>query len=215
MFNPQRLLSRFLRRINFVETKKAAGVQPRRLSSEQVIPAKKIPKTILDASKKSNEMAKVNSIHHKMQHIKTDRRNVHPDILEFYLKFTKELASRGMPYYAHCFYRSGNEQNKLKSRGVSRASAGHSAHQFHAAVDIVHSFDHWDRPEKEWMLIGTIGIEIARKLNLKIVWGGDWDGDGDFYDNQLFDPAHWELKHWRDIRALQDHSLDRANGSEK
>jgi hypothetical protein len=204
MFNPQRLLQRYLRRIKSALTKKAAGVQPRRLTSESRTPAKKLPKTILAALNNAQDNSQVNSIHHKNQVIKTDRRFTHPDIVAFYLKLSAELGARGMPYYAHCFFRSGHEQNKLKAAGVSNAYAGQSAHQYGCAVDIVHSFDHWDRPEKEWMIIGTIGLEVARKMNLKVVWGGDWDGDGDFYDNRLFDPAHWELKNWRDYKRGHD-----------
>jgi len=27
-----------------------------------------------------------------------------------------------------------------------------------------------------------------------LVWGGDWDADGDYGDQKLFDPAHWEIR---------------------
>lgn len=27
-----------------------------------------------------------------------------------------------------------------------------------------------------------------------LVWGGDWDADGDYDDQKLFDPAHWEIR---------------------
>lgn len=30
--------------------------------------------------------------------------------------------------------------------------------------------------------------------NYILVWGGDWDGDGDYTDQKLFDPVHWEIR---------------------
>ncbi|QCS37219.1 hypothetical protein [Tortoise microvirus 70] len=60
------------------------------------------------------------------------------------------------------------------------------------AVDIVHFGRYWDLSPKEWAVVGLIGKEVARRRNIKIVWGGDW---------RFWDPAHWELKDWKALRV--------------
>ena len=56
-------------------------------------------------------------------------------------------------------------------------------------MDIVHASRAWNLTKKEWDVLGSIGKEIARKRNLKMEWGGDW---------KFYDPAHWQIKDWRD-----------------
>jgi hypothetical protein len=35
---------------------------------------------------------------------------------------------------------------------------------------------------------------IAKALNLKVRWGGDWDSDGEIKDNSFDDLVHIEIK---------------------
>jgi hypothetical protein len=64
-------------------------------------------------------------------------------------------------------------------------------------VDIIHASRAWNLTKKEWDVLGSIGKEIARKRNLKMEWGGDWDGrEG---RPKFYDPAHWQIKNWRDL----------------
>ena len=41
-------------------------------------------------------------------------------------------------------------------------------------------------------MIGGVGKEVARKMGLRVTWGGDF--------KSLYDPAHWELTDWRTVR---------------
>ena len=57
--------------------------------------------------------------------------------------------------------------------------------------------DNWgaDNPKelaKFYMLAGVIKA-IACKYDVKVVWGGDWNGDGNFKDNRFDDLVHFQL----------------------
>lgn len=93
------------------------------------------------------------------------------------------------PFY---FVRTHDEQDRLYAKGVTKAKGGESPHNYGCAVDQVHYSRYWDLTKKEWAVIGLIGKEVARRRNIKIVWGGDWG---------FYDPAHWELRDWRHYRA--------------
>lgn len=43
-----------------------------------------------------------------------------------------------------------------------------------------------------FMLAAQLLLERG-EITHKIRWGGDWDGDGDYHDNGLWDPWHFEL----------------------
>lgn len=124
---------------------------------------------------------------------RASRYGSHPDLVKFEAKFRKELNKKGIPMYPHCFLRDDHTQARLKAQGRSKAGPGQSPHNWGCAVDIVHSSRHWNLTEKEWAMIGAIGKEVARKMNLRITWGGDWEG--------FWDPAHWELADWRAYRG--------------
>ncbi|AYP28804.1 MAG: putative endolysin [Microviridae sp.] len=103
--------------------------------------------------------------------------------------------SYSIPLYAHSAFRTRAEQDQMVARGVSKAHWPRAAHCQGAAVDIVHGFYHWDMTPDEWRFMGKLGKDIAAKMRLPIVWGGDWS---------FYDPAHWELADWRDnIRATE------------
>lgn len=120
--------------------------------------------------------------------LKASRDGSVPDILDFSAAFLKDLQARGMPFFPHCFLRSGEQQNNLYHQGVTKARAGESPHNWGMAVDIVHYTRLWNLNKKEWAVIGLIGKEVARRRNIKITWGGDWS---------FYDPAHWELADWK------------------
>ncbi len=37
-------------------------------------------------------------------------------------------------------------------------------------------------------------LAMSKELGIKVRWGGDWDGDNDFSDQNFDDLVHWELK---------------------
>jgi hypothetical protein len=121
------------------------------------------------------------------------RVGAHPDILEFERRFIRRLQHRhGIPMYGHNMVRSKMEQAALYVQGVTKAQYGESPHNWGCAVDIVHSVFAWDLQEQSWAMLGHIGKEVAKQAGIKVVWGGDWS---------FYDPAHWELSNWREIRG--------------
>lgn len=131
--------------------------------------------------------------------------NTHPIVVKFYRNFQKECAKRGIPMYAFEFYRDKARQTLLRQRGVSKAGPGQSPHNWGLAVDFIHYERLWNLTNKEWEVIGAIGKEVARKMNLKVRWGGDWDSDGiPVYRDKtehFWDPAHWEIENWKEYRT--------------
>lgn len=127
---------------------------------------------------------------------RADRKDAHPDLLAFEKRLVARAKKLGVPLFAHCVNRGAKEQNSLYVRGLSKARYGQSAHNYGLAVDIVHGTKAWDLTRRQWDVIGHLGKEVAAAMGIKVVWGGDW---------KFYDPAHWELKYWREIR---DQSAD-------
>lgn len=120
------------------------------------------------------------------------RDGAHADILEFERRLISRCRKLGVPLFGHCVNRGAVEQNSLFVRGLSKARYGQSPHNYGLAVDIVHGTKAWDLTRRQWSIIGHIGKEVAAQLGIKVEWGGDWS---------FYDPAHWELADWREIRA--------------
>lgn len=114
---------------------------------------------------------------------------------DFITAFEQELWAREIPFVVHQVMRSAAEQKALFEKGVSRAKAGQSPHQWGCAVDFIHYKKGWElHPDKSeayamWAVIGAIGKEVARRKQIPITWGGDFV--------TIWDPAHWELTGWK------------------
>lgn len=133
------------------------------------------------------------------QQWRASREGAHPKIVEFEAALIARMKELGVPMFAHCVVRSPEEQDAVFVLGNSqRKGSDPYAHRF-AAVDIIHSTKGWNLTEKAWDLIGHIGFEVAKRRSIPVVWGGDWDGDGDKHDQKLYDPAHWELAFWQSM----------------
>jgi D-alanyl-D-alanine carboxypeptidase len=119
------------------------------------------------------------------------------EILIFERKFLAKMQTIGIPMYSHCVMRTRVEQAAIFAAGHSKAKPGFSPHQYGYAVDIVHSVFGWNMPDgdrgKCWQLIGAIGKEVAAAASIDIEWGGDWD---------FYDPAHWQIKNWRELAGV-------------
>lgn len=144
---------------------------------------------------------------YKEQQVRAPREGTHPHVLEFARKFIERAAKYDIPLFAHEFWREGARQNKLHAQGFSKARAGESAHNHGLAVDIIHGTRGWmdDVPEEvsreHWAIVGALGLETARSMNLELNWGGN-EKDLRFpfrneSDTFRWDPAHWEVKDWR------------------
>jgi len=131
---------------------------------------------------------------HVNQHRRAVREGMHPHLAEFERLLLKRMARLGVPMFAAEVYRPPDRQAELKALGHSKVSV--SAHQYGLAVDIVHGTRAWNLDERQWKLIGHVGKELAVQKGIKLRWGGDWGGDGGPLD---WDPAHWEIKGWKDL----------------
>lgn len=126
------------------------------------------------------------------QQMRADRVGAHPDIIEFEKALIAKLRKIGLPMFAHCVMRGQDEQTRAYVSGASRAKWGESPHNFGFAVDIIHGIRAWSIPRMAWEVVGHSGKEVSVAKGIPIVWGGDWA--------KLWDPAHWELKNWRELR---------------
>lgn len=125
----------------------------------------------------------------------------HPHILEFRKKLIAKFRKMNVPLYAHNMIRDAEHQNRLYVQGVSKAQAGKSPHNFGMAVDIVSSLHHWEISSEAWNIIGHLGKELAIQNGFRLVWGGDWrdpDGPG---PKVGWDPAHWEIANWKNLKG--------------
>jgi hypothetical protein len=187
------VIQRLLRRMAAKE-EKARGVIPARPEPQNVAKLR-LPATHQEAMLSLSDPAACRNVKQRDLYVKTSWGGVHPDMLEFYRKFYKALLGYNIPMYAFEFYRSPERQERLYQKGVSKARAGSSPHQYGCAVDVVHSNRYWDLSRKEWAVVGAIGKEVARKMGLQLEWGGDWS---------FWDPAHWQLADWRDYKECRD-----------
>ena len=91
-------------------------------------------------------------------------------------------------------HRGKQAQDQAYRRGFSRVKYPNSKHNRipSLAVDIGPAPLDWGKPERWYLFAGKVQ-GMAKRLGIRVRWGGDWDGDGDLYDNKLVDLAHWEL----------------------
>lgn len=115
-------------------------------------------------------------------------------ILLFEQAYVRECRRRGIPVFAHCVVRTNEEQQALYMAGKSNARAGKGPHPYGMAADIIHGTLAWKLDRKSWEILGHIGNEVAQRLGIEIEWGGDWS---------FYDPAHWELKNWRELAGIK------------
>ena len=87
--------------------------------------------------------------------------------------------------------RSAERQKELLAKGATKVK--YSKHMEGKAVDIApYPIDWEDRERFHYM--GGMVRGIAKALNLKVSWGGDWDSDGEIKDNSFDDLVHIEIK---------------------
>lgn len=136
---------------------------------------------------------------------RADRVGAQLPILEFERAFVRAMRVKDIPMFAHSLCRNGDDQTRLYIKGVSKARAGQSPHNYGAAVDLIHGTKGWQLTRKQWDIVGHIGKQVAARIRvtytapdgsirtkpLLLTWGGDWE---------FYDPAHWEMTDWREIR---------------
>lgn len=91
-------------------------------------------------------------------------------------------------------YRGEQRQNALYQTGKSQLQWPNSMHNRKPslAVDVVPYPIDWEDRERFYYMAGLI-MGIGEELHIPIRWGGDWDQDREFKDNEFDDLAHFEL----------------------
>lgn len=92
-------------------------------------------------------------------------------------------------------YRGQDEQNSAMAAGKSTKPFPSSKHNVtpSEAVDVapcINGVVTWD--EDTCRAFGGFVIGLATAMQIRIRWGGDWDGDHDFKDQKLNDLVHFE-----------------------
>jgi peptidoglycan L-alanyl-D-glutamate endopeptidase CwlK len=90
--------------------------------------------------------------------------------------------------------RSAETQNKYFKDGKSKLDGINkkSNHQLGKAVDLAPYPINWEESNRFYYMGGMMR-GIAKQLNLKIRWGGDWDSDGETKDQTFMDLVHIEI----------------------
>nr|WP_321483034.1 hypothetical protein [uncultured Cohaesibacter sp.] len=140
---------------------------------------------------------------YREQQGRANRQGASQSIIDFEKAFVRDLRRRGIPFFCHNMFRTPADQDALFVKGVSRARGRESPHVHGLACDCVHSVHAWGLDRHSWQIIGHIGKEVATRLKIPIIWGGDWNDNGqivlDDPKETLWDPAHWEIADWRTL----------------
>ncbi len=97
-----------------------------------------------------------------------------------------------------CGVRSKDEQNILFAEGKTKVKWPNSKHNVESPEELSKAFDlapypiDWKDKDRFYFLAGVIK-GTAAQLGIKIRWGGDWDSDNDFDDQNFNDLVHFEL----------------------
>ena len=92
-------------------------------------------------------------------------------------------------------HRNEERQNKLFEEGKTKVKYPKGRHNSSPsrAVDVTPYPVDWDDRERQTLFAGFV-LGIARSMDIKLRWGGDWDMDFQVMDNRFDDFPHFELK---------------------
>jgi len=135
---------------------------------------------------------------HLRQDLRADWQQTDPRMQLFAASLIEVLRAQNIPMWVHCAFRTKGEQETAFLGKNSKLRWPNAAHCQGRAVDIVHGKFAWELTRQEWNHIGKIGKDVLARINrnrlvkdrFDLVWGGDWTSP--------WDPAHWELKDWRE-----------------
>jgi len=91
-------------------------------------------------------------------------------------------------------HRSEERQNKLFKEGRTKVKYPKGRHNSSPsrAVDVTPYPVDWDDRERQTLFAGFV-LGIARSMDIRLRWGGDWDMDFQVMDNRFDDFPHFEL----------------------
>ena len=92
-------------------------------------------------------------------------------------------------------HRSGERQDKLFEEGKTKVRYPNGRHNADPsrAVDVVPYPVDWNDRERFHLFAGFV-LGIARSMNIKLRWGGDWNMNFEVDDNKFDDFPHFELR---------------------
>ena len=92
-------------------------------------------------------------------------------------------------------HRTEEEQNDAFAKGNSQLKYPNSSHNISPskAVDIAPYPIDWNDRERFIYLAGIV-LGLAKASNVNLVWGGDWDMDGNIKEHKFQDLVHFEIK---------------------
>lgn len=93
-----------------------------------------------------------------------------------------------------CGYRSAVEQERLFEKGKTKLHYPYSKHNIYPsnAIDVAPYPINWKQINRFYYFAGTVKM-IGLGEGIRIRWGGDWDGDLAFNDQNFNDLVHFEL----------------------
>ena len=91
-------------------------------------------------------------------------------------------------------HRGEEAQNEAERTGRSNLRFPDGNHNSipSRAVDVAPYPIDWNDTDR-WRAFGGYVLGVAEVLEIPIRWGGDWDGDREFKDQNLVDLPHFEL----------------------
>lgn len=96
-------------------------------------------------------------------------------------------------------HRTLEEQEELYRQGLSQLKGGKSKHNKNPSYAVDVAPYHKQNPNIDWNCTGNFYLfagyvlGMAQKMNIKIRWGGSWDGSNDIRKNKFNDLVHFEL----------------------
>ena len=92
-------------------------------------------------------------------------------------------------------HRSEERQNYLFQEGRTKVKYPKGRHNSNPsrAVDVTPYPVDWDDRERQTLFAGFV-LGIARSMDIRLRWGGDWDMDFKVMDNRFDDFPHFELR---------------------
>ncbi len=99
-----------------------------------------------------------------------------------------------MPFRIIEGYRNEARQNLLFEQGKTKVRFPNSKHNAlpSLAVDIAPLPLDWNDKQR-FAQLASIVLDEARKRNISLRWGGDWNRNGDWRDETFLDMPHFEI----------------------
>ena len=93
-----------------------------------------------------------------------------------------------------CGHRNEEDQHTAFITKRSKLDWPDSKHNSNpsTAIDVAPYPIDWEDLNRFYHFAGYV-LAVADEMNIRVRWGGDWDGDKSFSDQNFNDLPHWEL----------------------